>query len=174
MAEQTYQVRLVSGGRIVILRRDGEDMNEEDRQRIRKALTSILISEKNDRVLSDRGVSILDNTDSVTPGGVEFEIDAMTRELESIRQRIGVPKRTLAKAAFIPEHRLYDWLRGKSRPFMEDLRAMGAILGVVPMLIPIPVVKYVERIKERYSEHQIVPRTVLYGVVEEPTNEEDL
>jgi hypothetical protein len=149
-----YLVRLDPGGRIVVIKSDGAECTPEERQWVHDAIVARLRS-VHLHPHETQGIITGEGRRGITRGGVSFEIDPMVDELEQRRADLGLHKTTVAALSGIALHRIYDWLSGKSRPHLSDIRELGAVLNLVPVLIPAGILRNVLRMKELYYNHGV-------------------
>lgn len=133
MPEPTYIVRRRTDGSIRVMRSDGEDCTSVEAV----WLGAIITQKLREQALSDTFRELEAKTEGITPGGEKFDVDPLIFAFEAERERQNVSRRALARAIYCSnESKLGAYVRGRSRPHMDVLRAWAYVLGLDILAIP--------------------------------------
>lgn len=157
-----YLVNLDAGGRIIIIRSDGGECSQEEKQWVADCITNVLKSNTPNARASlpaDEFGTLIGRTHF----GVEFQLDPFVVELDARRNRKGYTKKRLAELLLTTPQRVSDWVRGRARPHLEDLRDWGVAVEVVPVLIPTAILNQVLQLKKEYDDREIAELPVVIG-----------
>lgn len=141
MTFPAWLINLSSSGKIVITRKDGEDLSQEDLKRIRMIVTAHFRAEG---VVSARGTRRPDANEEVKtkPAGssqnrVRHRLDPIVNFLTVYRRKRFIRLTTLAQWTTLAVHQFTAYEVGHSRPYIGALREWAGALGFYLMPVPI-------------------------------------